>query len=108
MELTSSGLASTFIKKHLQIEKELENKIIDLEDELKKIKDSSNDSDYFLYKDILKLIIHNLKFEYDGDNDGGYVIKIDPPLHMPNEYIEEIIKDIKKYKEHKYNNDKEP
>ena len=99
MELTSGGLASTFIKKHLQIEKELENKIVDLEEELKKIKDSSDDIDYFLYKDILKLIIPNIKFEYDGNNDGGYVITIDPPLHMPTEYIEEIIKDIKKYKD---------
>lgn len=99
-ESNVSGLASSFIKKHLKIEKELENKIIDLEDEIKKIKESSNDIDYFLYKDILNLIIPNLKFEYDGEN-GGYVIKIDPPLHMPNEYIEDLIKDIKKYKEQK-------
>lgn len=98
MELSSNGLASTFIKKHLKIEKDLENKIVELEEELKKIKNSSEDIDYFLYKDILNLIIPNLKFEYDGEN-GGYIIKIDPPLHMPNEFIEEILKDIKKYKE---------
>ena len=98
MELSSNGLVSTFIKKHLKIEKDLENRIAELEEELKKIKDSSDDIDYFLYKDILKLIIPNLKFEYDGEN-GGYIIKIDPPLHMPNEFIEEILKDIKKYKE---------
>ena len=98
MELSSNGLVSTFIKKHLKIEKDLENKIVELEEELKKIKDSSDDIDYFLYKDILNLIIPNLKFEYDGEN-GGYIIKIDPPLHMPNEFIEEILKDIKKYKE---------
>ena len=98
MDLSANGLASTFIKKHLKIEKDLENKIVELEEELKKIKDSSEDIDYFLYKDILNLIIPNLKFEYDGEN-GGYIIKIDPPLHMPNEYIEEILKDIKKYKE---------
>lgn len=98
MDLSANGLASTFIKKHLKIEKDLENKIVELEEELKKIKDSSDDIDYFLYKDILNLIIPNLKFEYDGEN-GGYIIKIDPPLHMPNEFIEEILKDIKKYKE---------
>lgn len=98
MELSANGLASTFIKKHLKIEKDLENRIIELEEELKKIKNSSEDIDYFLYKDILNLIIPNLKFEYDGEN-GGYIIKIDPPLHMPNEFIEEILKDIKKYKE---------
>ena len=97
MELSSNGLVSTFIKKHLAIEKDLENKIAELEEELKKIKDTSDDIDYFLYKDILNLIIPNLKFEYDGEN-GGYLIKIDPPLHMPNEYIEELIKDIKAYK----------
>ena len=98
MDLSANGLASTFIKKHLKIEKDLENKIVELEEELKKIKNSSEDIDYFLYKDILNLIIPNLKFEYDGEN-GGYIIKIDPPLHMPNEFIEEILKDIKKYKE---------
>ena len=98
MDLSANGLASTFIKKHLKIEKDLENRIVELEEELKKIKDSSDDIDYFLYKDILNLIIPNLKFEYDGEN-GGYIIKIDPPLHMPNEFIEEILKDIKKYKE---------
>ena len=98
MELSSNGLVSTFIKKHLKIEKDLENRIAELEEELKKIKNSSDDIDYFLYKDILNLIIPNLKFEYDGEN-GGYIIKIDPPLHMPNEFIEEILKDIKKYKE---------
>jgi len=96
--MDSNGLVSTFIKKHLKIEKDLENKIAELEEELKKIKNSSEDIDYFLYKDILNLIIPNLKFEYDGEN-GGYIIKIDPPLHMPNEFIEEILKDIKKYKE---------
>ena len=98
MDLSANGLASTFIKKHLKIEKDLENRIVELEEELKKIKNSSEDIDYFLYKDILNLIIPNLKFEYDGEN-GGYIIKIDPPLHMPNEFIEEILKDIKKYKE---------
>ena len=98
MDLSANGLASTFIKKHLKIEKDLENKIVELEEELKKIKNSSDDIDYFLYKDILNLIIPNLKFEYDGEN-GGYIIKIDPPLHMPNEFIEEILKDNKKYKE---------
>jgi hypothetical protein len=98
MDLSANGLASTFIKKHLKIEKDLENRIVELEEELKKIKNSSEDIDYFLYKDILNLIIPNLKFEYDGEN-GGYIIKIDPPLHMPNEFIGEILKDIKKYKE---------
>ena len=96
--ISSNGLVSTFIKKHLKIEKDLENRIAELEEELKKVKNSSDDIDYFLYKDILNLIIPNLKFEYDGEN-GGYIIKIDPPLHMPNEFIEEILKDIKKYKE---------
>lgn len=96
--ISSNGLVSTFIKKHLKIEKDLENRIAELEEELKKVKNSSDDIDYFLYKDILNLIIPNLKFEYDGENS-GYIIKIDPPLHMPNEFIEEILKDIKKYKE---------
>lgn len=99
MELNSNtGLIGTYVKKHVQIEKDLENRIFELEEEIKKIKNSSTDIDYFLYNDILNLIIPNLKFEYDGEN-GGYLIKIDPPLHMPNEYIDELIKDIKKYKE---------
>ena len=97
-ELSANGLVSTFIKKHIKIEKDLENKITELEEELIKMKGDSANFDYILYKDILKLIIPNLKFEYDGEN-GGYLIKIDPPLHMPNEHIEEILKDIKKYKE---------
>lgn len=101
--ISSNGLVGTFVKKHLKIEKDLENRIAELEEELKKIKDSSDsEADYFLYKDILKLIVKNLKFEYDGEN-GGYNIKIDPPLHIQNEYIEELIKDIKKYKEREIN-----
>lgn len=99
--LNSNGFVGAFIKKHIQIEKELENKIADLEDELKKIKESSDEYDYLLYKEILELIVPNLKFEYDGENDGGYTIKIDPPLHINDIYIEEILKDIKKYKEKK-------
>ena len=95
---SNAGLVGSFIKKHLKIEKDLENRIADLEEELKKMENSSDNIDYLLYKEIMNLIIPNLKFEYDGNNT-GYVIKIDPPLHMPNEYIEEIIKDIKKYKE---------
>lgn len=102
LETNSNGLVGSFVKKHLQIEKDLENKIAELEEEISKIKNSdSKDIDYFLYKEILELIIPNLKFEYDGDSGGGYLIKIDPPLHMPNEHIEEIIKDIKKYKKNK-------
>ena len=33
MELSSNGLVSTFIKKHLKIEKDLENRIAELEEE---------------------------------------------------------------------------
>ena len=58
---SNAGLVSTFIKKHIKIEKDLENKISELEEELKKISSSSEDNDYFLYKDIMDLIIPNLK-----------------------------------------------
>ena len=42
------------------------------------------------------MIIPNLKFEYTQD---GYIIKIDPPLVMPLEHINELTKEVQKYKD---------
>lgn len=101
--MENSGLVSTFVKKHLQIEKELENKIADLEDELRKYKSMPNDdkydNDYALYKDILDIIIPKIRFEYNSDSpEAPYSMSVDP-TPLPNNCINELVKEVKKYQE---------
>lgn len=101
--MENSGLVSTFVKKHLQIEKELENKIADLEDELRKYKSMPNDdkydNDYALYKDILDIIIPRIKFEYNSDSDEAtYSISVES-TPMPNNCINELVKEVQKYQQ---------
>lgn len=93
-------LIKDIVKNHIKKENELENKINELNEELKKAKNNSEDTDYFLYKDILKLIIPYMQFEYRlsyETQESGYIIKMETPL-IPFYLINEIFKDIEKYK----------
>ena len=92
-------LIKDIIKEHIKKENELENKIKTLKEELTKAKNNSEDTDYFLYKDILNFIIPYMKFEFtmNSDNQSGYIIKMETPL-MPLELINNLLKDIEKYK----------
>lgn len=94
----SDSLVSDFIKKHIQKETELENIISDLRNEIKSLKESGNSLEYFLYKDILALIIPKLKFEYDSSGEGFYKVSMSP-VSMTKTLIDELLKDIQKYKE---------
>jgi hypothetical protein len=94
-ENNPTGLAADFIKKQIKHNTELENKILELENEISLLK-SEHDNDYALYRSILDLIIPNLKFEYSEE---GYLIKIDPPITMPLDYINELTKEVQKYKD---------
>ena len=90
-----NGLASEFIKNQIKKNTELENQILELQETISLLK-REPDNDYSLYRSILDMIIPNLKFEYTTD---GYIIKIDPPLVMPLEHINELTKEIQKYKD---------
>ncbi len=94
-KIEKNGLASDFIKKQIKKNTELENQIIELNETISLLK-KEPDNDYSLYRSILDLIIPNLKFEYTSE---GYLIKIDPPLVMPLDNINELIKEVKKYKD---------
>ena len=89
------GLASDFIKKQIKKNTELENQILELQEQISLLK-SEPDTDYGLYRSILDLIVPNLKFEYTEE---GYLIKIDPPLVMPLDHINELTKEVQKYKD---------
>ena len=95
MKDNPNGLASDFIKKQIKLNSELEDKIIELQNEISLLKQVP-DNDYSLYRSILDLIIPNLKFEYTEE---GYLIKIDPSLVMPLEHINELTKEVQKYKD---------
>lgn len=90
-----NGLASEFIKNQIKKNTELENQILELQETISLLK-KEPDNDYSLYRSILDLIIPNLKFEYTTE---GYIIKIDPPLVMPLEHINELTKEVQKYKD---------
>jgi len=94
----SDSLVSDFIKKHIQKETELENTISDLKNEIKSLKNNDDNLEYFLYKNILALIIPNLKFEYDNSGEGFYKVSMSP-VSMTKLLIDELLKDIQKYKE---------
>jgi hypothetical protein len=109
-------LIKDIIKSHIQKENELEKRIKELETELEKARNESDNSDYFLYKDILNYIIPNLRFEYEMNNEGiggynvstspiytdsGYSVSLDH-VKMPLNLINELLKEVEKYKQ-KYN-----
>lgn len=113
----SNGIFKDIIESHIKKENELEKKIEELKEELNKAKESSENSDYFLYKDILNLIIPHLKFEYEYDEDtslGGYNISTKYPIKeeeysisldhvkLPLNLINELLKEVEIYKQ-KYN-----
>ena len=93
--INKNGLASEFIKNQIKKNTELENQILELQETISLLK-KEPDNDYSLYRSILDLIIPNLKFEYTEE---GYLIKIDPPLVMPLEHINELTKEVQKYKD---------
>ena len=93
--INKNGLASEFIKNQIKKNTELENQILELQETISLLK-REPDNDYSLYRSILDLIIPNLKFEYTEE---GYLIKIDPPLVMPLEHINELTKEVQKYKD---------
>lgn len=93
-KIGQNGLASEFIKNQIKKNTELENQILELQEKISLLK-KEPDNDYGLYRNILDMIIPNLKFIYTED---GYSITIDPPLVMPATYIEELIKEVQKYK----------
>lgn len=109
-------LIKDIIASHIKRENELEKQIEELKEELNKAKETSENSEYFLYKEILNYIIPNLKFEYDLDdnNIGGYNISTSPiytelgysvsldHVRMPLNLINELLKEVEKYKQ-KYN-----
>lgn len=95
MDVGKNGLASDFIKKQIKRNTELENQILKLQETISLLK-KEPDNDYSLYRSILDLIVPNLKFGYTEE---GYIIKIDPPLIMPPDHINELIKEVQKYKD---------
>lgn len=109
-------LIKDIIESHIKKENELEKRIEELKEELNKAKESSENSDYFLYKEILNYIIPNLKFECELDDnnivgynisttpiytEAGYSISLDH-VRMPLNLINELLKETEKYKQ-KYN-----
>lgn len=93
-----NSLVGDFIKKHIQRETELENIISDLKKEIEEIKKTGDNFEYFLYQDILSLIIPHLKFTYDGNNGGFYKMSMSP-VPLSKEIIDQLLIDIDKYKE---------
>lgn len=89
-------LIKDFIKKHLKIEEDLQNRINELEEEIKKLKGSSDvDEDYLLYKEILKIISNSIQITYDSD--GLYYLSMNP-TSMNTELLESLLNELKKYK----------
>ena len=99
-----SSLMSDFIIKQQEIQTQLQNRIFELEEELNVIKNKGDYvNDIILCKDILNLIIPNLKFTYDDSENGFYKIHIDPPISMSKLIIDHILKEIEKWKENENN-----
>jgi len=97
MNTSPTGLASDFIKAQIRKNTELEEQIISLNETIELLKGESH-NDYSLYRKILDLLVPYIKFEYN--KDGGYNIKLDPPeIYMPLDAIDNIIKEIEKYKQ---------
>lgn len=107
-------LIKDIIASHIKRENELEKQIEELKEELNKVKETSENSDYVLYKDLLQCIIPYLRFEYelDDNNIGGYNISTDiygpgysislDHVKLPLNLINELLKEVEKYKQ-KYN-----
>lgn len=102
-----TSLMSDYIKKQQEIQTQLQNKIFELEEKLNIIKNNGDYvNDIILCKDILNLIIPNLKFTYDDSANGFYKIHIDPPISMSRAMIDHILVEIDKWKqENKEEND---
>lgn len=99
-----TSLMSDYIKKQQEIQTTLQNRIFELEEELNIIKNKDDYvNDIILCKDILNLIIPNLKFTYDDSENGFYKIHIDPPISMPKHIIDYILIEIEKWKENENN-----
>lgn len=91
-------LVADFVKKQIKIQDTLQNRIRELEEELNKANDGNDD--YALYRQILRYIIPNVHFSYSMTNENGsYEMTLDPPVSMPLELMNQLIEDIKKYKE---------
>ena len=95
-----ASLMSDYIKKQQEIQTTLQNRIFELEEELNIIKNKDDYvNDIILCKDILNLIIPNLKFTYDDSENGFYKIHIDPPISMSKLIIDHILVEIDKWKQ---------
>ena len=89
-------LIKDFIKKHLKIEEDLQNRINELEEEIKKLKGSKDvDDDYLLYKEILKIMSESIQITYESD--GLYYLSMNP-THMNTELLQALLEELKKYK----------
>ena len=89
-------LIKDFIKKHLKIEEDLQNRINELEEEIKKLKGSKDvDEDYLLYKEILKIISNSIQITYESD--GLYYLSMNP-TSMNTELLQALLVELKKYK----------
>ena len=88
-------LVKDFIKKHLKIEEDLQNRINELETELKNITESSEDNEYLLYKEILKIMSDSLQITYDAD--GLYYLSMTPTTMNP-ELMNALLDELRKYK----------
>lgn len=94
-----AALISDYILEQQEIQTKLQNKIFDLEEKLNIIKNNGNYvNDIILCKEILNLIIPNLKFTYDDSENGFYKIHIDPPISMSRTIIDHILVEIDKWK----------
>ena len=102
-----ASLMSDYVKKQQEIQTQLQNKIFELEEELNIIKNNGDYvNDIILCKEILNLIIPNLKFTYDDSENGFYKIHIEPPISMSKTIIDHILVEIDKWKqENKEEND---
>lgn len=89
-------LVKDFIKKHLKIEEDLQNRINELEEEIKKLKGSDDvDDDYLLYKEILKIMSESIQITYESD--GLYYLSMNP-TSMNIELMEILLAELEKYK----------
>ena len=87
-------LVKDFIKKHLKIEEELQNRINELEEEIKKLKGSEDvDDDYLLYKEILKIMSESIQITYESD--GLYYLSMNP-TSMNTELLQALLVELKK------------
>ena len=107
--MTENGLASDFIKQRLKYETELEKRIQELEEELRKERDlarsNPDNEELYLCEDLLNIMIPYILFEYDANpsytdtTGGGYKISLTESIPLPDNCVQEMIRRIKKYQE---------